>query len=868
MKRTSIIYLMLLTGFFSHSLLAQTKIFQPLTTKEDAAFFKTSRNYFKSVRLHKIDVEAIRQGLISAPLNGRLNASAVSLEIPMPDGTSEVFDMTETPLLAPAIAKLYPDIKTYTGISRTNKNMNISLSLTSSGLNALILNTDKGPVYIEKVSGATRTDRYRSYYTKDAIVPWSKNIQRIKCSATEEKAAQLFSPKAPAIPAKSNRTMANIGIGNNAVGNQFRTFRLAVAITGEFTKKHGNSKIQAFNDVVAYINRVNAVYKNEMSVNFTIVSGQDIVYDDPIKDPYTGTDTGKMLEENQPELTTKVGAANYDLGMVVTATFPSEGNTSSGGGIATAGSLGVDDSKAQNAVQEGDWETGGNSFSQTYTDQVFAHEIGHQFGMPHTFNSNLGSCAGNGSATGNVEIGAGTTIMSYGYTCSSKVANDDYGPSGLPNGPILNFHSASFAVATEYLKTIPNVGTTTPTSNTAPEVSVPATSYTIPKSTPFTLTGSATDVNGDALTYAWEGIDIGTTATPDGTVFTDDTKPPFFRSYAPSASGNTRTYPILSAILDGTNKTKGEKLPSVSFATTHRLTARDNNAVTGGVASKDVSVVIDGNTGPFLVTNDWTGNAIANTNKTVEWSVNNTNIATPNVRILLSTDGGLTFPTELASSVPNTGSASVTVPDMVTTTARIKVEAVGNIFFDISNQNFEITRSLPVTLISFEGREVEKTANLNWQTSSEANASHFEIERSMDARTFKNIGIVKASGTSLTAQKYAFKDTEFATFAARAYYRLRMVDQDGTYAYSRLVSLGSSEILALQAYPNPVKGSVTLSINKADIGSQATLSTASGVALRRLNLTNESFTIDMSSYSPGLYIFHTTKGSVVKIIKE
>jgi len=868
MKRNFIIPFFLIS-FLSHGLYAQFKTFQPLTAKDDAAFFKTSKNYLKSVRLHKIDLAAMRQGLINAPLESKLTSLPIPMEIPMPDGTTEIFDMVESPLLAPAIAKQFPDIKTYTGRSRKNKNMNISLSITSSGMSAIILNTDQGAVYIEKVTGAGRIDRYRSYYAKDAIVPWTKDTKRIQCLATEKTDENQILPAIPGNKTGSARTMANIGLGNNTVGTQFRTFRLAVALTGEFTKKHGDNKTLAYNDMVAYINRVNAIYKNELSVNFTIVSGESIVYDNPDNDPYSGTETDKMLDQNQPVVTNAIGSANFDLGLVVTATYPAKlGVSSSGGGIAALASLGVDDEKAKNALEEGDWVTGGTSYSQTYTDQVFAHEIGHQFGMSHTFNSNLGSCTGNGSATGNVEPGSGTTIMSYGYTCSSDAANDDYGDSGLPNGPILNFHAGSFASATTYLNTIPAVGTTTTTANTPPNVTVPATSYTIPKSTPFMLTGSATDANGDALTYNWEGIDIGTTATPDGSVFADDTKPPFFRTYAPSATGNSRTYPILSAILDGTNKTKGEKLPSVTFATTHRLTVRDNNASAGGVTSTDVTVNVDGNIGPFLVANDWTGNHVGNTTKSVQWSVNNTNIATPNVKISLSADGGQTFPTVLAASVPNTGSASVTLPNISTTTARIKVEAIDNIFFDLSNQNFTITTSLPVNLVSFNGKEVEKTAVLSWRTTSESNASHFEIERSTDVRNFQNIGRVEAAGNSTVLKDYSFKDTQFTNLAPVTYYRLRSVDVDGTFSYSRVINLTSSEILAMKAYPNPVKEMVTVDINKAYLGSQATLSTIAGVTLRQVVINQEHFKIDMTSYNAGLYLFRIDDGSVVKLIKE
>ncbi|SFC71080.1 reprolysin-like metallopeptidase [Spirosoma endophyticum] len=692
-------FLLLLT-VLGNSAFAQSPFFQAVSQKADPAFFQSAPTYFSHVNLYEINVAGIRQQLARAPLESQRQSPAIPMLVPMPDGTSEVFNIVESPLLAPAVAKQFPDIKTYSGYGQKNKKATIHISLTSGGFNAIILNTDKGPVYIEKIQGTSRTDRYRSYYTKDAIVPQTKtgNATRPHCGAV---GVMGLTP----VLKGGARAAANIGIGNNIVGAQFRTFRLAVAVTGEFTLKHGG-QMSAFNDIVAYISRVNAVYKNELCVNFSLVSSTNVVYTNPATDPYTGNSTDVMLNENQPVLDAQVVDANYDLGMVVTATYPTvSGNSSSGGGIAALRSLGQTGEKAKNAMEEGDWQADGTAYSQTYTDQVFVHEIGHQFGMQHTFNSNLGACKSNGTVEGAVEPGAGTTIMSYGYTCENTeagkgpIGDDNYGPSGLPNGPILNFHAGSFALATQYMATIPNVGTTVPTGNTPPVVAVATTSYTIPKSTPFSLMGSATDADNDALSYSWEGIDIGTTATPDPTVFTDPTKPPFFRSYAPSATGNVRTYPILSAILDGSNVVKGEKLPAVSFATTHRLTVRDNSAKGGGVASTDVTVTIDGNTGPFLVSNDWQGTFAGNTTQPVTWSVNGTNTTTPNVKISLSTDGGQTFPTVLLASTPNTGTANITVPNVATSTGRLKVEAVGNIFFDLSNKDFSIipaTSSAPV----------------------------------------------------------------------------------------------------------------------------------------------------------------------------
>ncbi|KXK43987.1 MAG: FG-GAP repeat protein [Chlorobi bacterium OLB5] len=102
--------------------------------------------------------------------------------------------------------------------------------------------------------------------------------------------------------------------------------------------------------------------------------------------------------------------------------------------------------------------------------------------------------------------------------------------------------------------------------------------------------------------------------------------------------------------------------------------------------------------GPFLVTYPNTNVTIGGA-QTVTWDVSNTNaapVSCANVKIMLSTDGGNTFPTELLASTENDGSAEVTLPNIENTQARIKVEAIDNIFFDISNANFTITSSIGI----------------------------------------------------------------------------------------------------------------------------------------------------------------------------
>ncbi len=282
-------------------------------------------------------------------------------------------------------------------------------------------------------------------------------------------------------------------------------------------------------------------------------------------------------------------------------------------------------------------------------------------------------------------------------------------------------------------------GTVSAKSNSVPAVTVPA-SFTVPVRTPFALTGSATDADGDTLTYMWEQTDRGAAS---GVSLTSNSKTagPLFRQFGTYANvttagsllynspglnmvgtNPTRVFPDLpQLLLNNTNAETGacptasptptvpqldcfsEFLPTadyVGFAGVNasparlnfRLTVRDGQ---GGVNSANTSLVLAPTAGPFLLTYPNTAVSVASSSRqTITWAVANTNVApvsAADVRITLSVDGGLSYPFTLAASAPNTGSAQVVLPaGQRSSQARVKVEALGNVFFDVSNTNFTI----------------------------------------------------------------------------------------------------------------------------------------------------------------------------------
>jgi hypothetical protein len=295
-----------------------------------------------------------------------------------------------------------------------------------------------------------------------------------------------------------------------------------------------------------------------------------------------------------------------------------------------------------------------------------------------------------------------------------------------------------------------NKGMSVTTSNHAPVVTAPAAA-TVPLRTPFTLTASGSDPDGDRLSYLWEQNDPN---KPGGTPLVSNAKAtgPLFRMFgqravvgpedalqSPSPGSNvasadpSRTFPDLAQVLAGnTNAASGECpaapvtgeddppvapevvecfaefLPTAAYVggtgvarlMHFRLTARDARNGGGGTGSADTTVRIDPTAGPFLVTSQATpSSVVADGPLAVTWNRANTDNATTNarsVRILLSTDGGATFPTVLADSTPNDDAETVTVPaGTETASARIKVEAVGGVFFDVSDAPLTITAPVP-----------------------------------------------------------------------------------------------------------------------------------------------------------------------------
>jgi hypothetical protein len=625
-------------------------------------------------RLLRLDEATMRSLLAAAPrevVARAAGAGATRVALPMPDGAMLEAVVEDSPIMEAPLAARFPEIRTFRARA---EGVSGRLDITPQGFHAM-LNTPDGTVFIDP-RGDAGARYYVSYHQRD-YDPADKIRPANFCRIHESADATSMS-RGPRLDPIGELAIGRTVNGTAArTGEQLRTYRIAIAATGEYTAYHGGTVNGALSAITTTLNRVNQIYERDLAVRMVLVANNNLlIYTNAKTDPYTNDDGIAMLDENQANVNTVIGAANYDIGHVV---------STGGGGIARIGAVCTDSLKAQGVT--GSPQPIGDAFDIDYV----AHEIGHQFDADHTFNGTSGACVDpNRSAANAYEPGSGSTIMAYAGIC---------GAENLQSNSDAMFHAGSIASIVTFTTAGGGSGcaAVSATGNNPPTVNA-GQPYTIPRGTPFELTGSASDPDpSDTLTYAWEEMDLGTASSSPATMVDDGTRP-IFRSFLPT-SGPTRTFPKLSDLLNNTS-TIGESLPTTNRALNFRLTARDG---LGGVDAANVQLQVVATAGPFAVTAPNGGQSLSGST-TVTWNSANTGGGTtvncPNVDILLSTDGGNTFPTTLLAATPNDGSESVTFPTGSSTTARIKVKCSNNVFFDISNANFSFTGAANVAPVA------------------------------------------------------------------------------------------------------------------------------------------------------------------------
>lgn len=605
------------------------------------------QNSFNPVNTFDFSEDLLRQSLDQtvSRWSSRSNSDGVYLQLPLPDGTARVYQIWQSEQMASELAAKFPNINTYFGQDPSDPRRTLHITTSRKGVKVLFF------------------DHAGQQYALEPINEHLAVYQFVYPQAQPE-VARLIAACTAQLHEEDNRfENAPIGVERRGETKLFR-YRLALACTGEYGSYHGTSKEEVLIAMNELLSQVNAIFEREVSIHFDLVANNEqLIFLDPETDPYDNTDVENLLETNKMVCNYAVGYPNFDLGHVLATKF---------GGQAQIGSI-------CNFSRKAKAFSGLEQPEGYYMGAIFAHELAHQMGAQHTqsndCNRNLGTA---------FEPGSGSTLMAYAGICAPNVQSlpDDY------------FHGTSLELITRKAAQGIIFGCV-PGSKTdnLPPVADAGPDLYIPIGTPFLLEGSASDPNGDSLSYLWEQVDI---SIPGDTLGLSG---PMFRSRPPSTS------PIREF---GARDDLWEQLPQSARKATFRLTVRDHHLGLGSTVFDEMTVHFMDTLGPLTITSpntaelDWATNSRQN----VEWEVNGTDqepVNCDSVTIFLSTDGGLTYPLILAEKIPNSGSFSVTIPEIAGTNNRIKVSCGQAPIFDVSDISFVISdpnAPIPVDTVS------------------------------------------------------------------------------------------------------------------------------------------------------------------------
>ncbi|MEN8703318.1 MAG: reprolysin-like metallopeptidase [Polaribacter sp.] len=639
--------------------------------------------------------------------------------LPNKSGVLNRFLVRETSNFETALQLRFPEIKSYTAMGLDDSSAIAKISIGIDGLHAVISSKHEATTYIDPYS------KDKKNYIVYSRLDLPKEEQDFQC-LVEDNVKQVASEPT------FNR-LVNDG--------KLRTYRLAVVCSGEYAQFHINregiassatdedKKAAVLSAMNTSLTRINGVFEKDLGVKMVLVENNtNIIFLDANTDGITDGSASTMINEVQGICDLQIGTANYDIGHIFSI---------GGSGLAGLGVVCRDGQKARGV-------TGISSpVNDPYDIDYVAHEIGHQFGATHTQNNNCNRT----NATA-IEPGSGSTIMGYAGICNPNVLSvgdasgnsDDY------------FHTVSISQMQSIIQTTGSCATLTDTNNATPTANA-GSDYTIPKSTPFKLTGEADDADGlGTLSYNWEQIDneIGEIMPPAET----NSGGPMFRSL-PSKTVAYRHFPELAenSGVGGIGSSPWEVLPSVARELNFAFTVRDNNVGGGSTARDDVKITV-ADVAAFTVTSqasDVTWDV--GSTQTISWTKSTTDIAPINcefVNIRLSKDGGVTFPVVLLANTPNDGTQDIVIPNEVATNAKIMVEAVGNIFYTINSGVINVNSTEPTFIFTNTTGDLS-ACNVNEETVSYTLNLDF-INNYSETVSFSNAGNPLNSQVSFTPE--------------------------------------------------------------------------------------------------------------------
>ena len=585
-----------------------------------------------------------------------------ALTLPMLSGNAIDVKVKANNVFAPDLAARFPDIKSY-DLHNSNGEWVGSLNVSKQGVRA-------------------------KYFADGHIWLLKPGEQGYQLQSRQAQHAHDFIESEPRLVPEqliANLPAAKVVPGNNDI----RTYRIAIATTAEYTQRVSSAldKEAVLAELAVVLNRLNPVFEREMGANFQLFANNDrIIFTDPDTDPFANVVDEDIDIVDEAIASTGVNLNEYDIGHLF-------GSFSSGGsGLAYVGTLCSDNFKALGV------SFSSNPVSDYFYMDLVAHEIGHQFGASHTFNGRNGSCEGNKTVASAFEPGSGSTIMSYAGACSGENLQsrvDDY----FHVRSIDQYYNRLSAGLAAQCGTVANNGNSEP-------VAASNTNVTIPANSPFVLEGSATDADGDTLTYQWEQFDLEEAGLERPDINTDSGSGPLFRSYEPSTSP-VRYLPRLQDVIDGSTAL-GETIPTTERDINFRFVVRDGQ---GAIDYSTMRISTTLSADPIEVTAPADGDVwSASGEQMIRWNTGGTElppVSCATVDIMLSKDGGVTFDTQVAQGVANSGeymSNYVSAADA--TDARIMVKCATSVFYNLSAsfsmEKGEVSISQQVSTFSVE----------------------------------------------------------------------------------------------------------------------------------------------------------------------
>lgn len=609
------------------------------------------------------DNSALRIFLNQVP--NEVSGQSLEIGLPMPDGSLATYQIYESSIMQPGLAAKFPDIKSYVvrGIDHPGSTGRVDIS--PKGFRGMIF-TPYGRVFIDPEQiGSTK-------YSSRTADSQSKSSD-FQCSAYD-------------LEANNQSDLRNFSLSrvtSNRISGSITAYRLAVSATPEYVAAVGGSLNDTMSEINTVINRVNQIYERDLGIKLFLVSGNDELIDVDGSANFDNDFGPLLLSQNQAWIDSQIGSGSYDVGHIF---------STGGGGVAQLQSV-CTSSKAQGVTGLPD---PADLMSDIFYIDFVSHELGHQFGGNHTFNGSEGFCGFNSQRNDSTayEPGSGSTIMAYAGIC---------GDENLQTTSEATFHAGTIAEINAFVQNANTGGSCATILATSPANSDPTSAFagadkTIPRGTTFSLVGSATDVDGDTLSYQWDQFDAGIVTTAATFDFDQGTNP-LFRSHEPQASPE-RHFPSLSNQLNLTNQ-NGQVIPNTNRTLNFRMTARDCKS---GQATDDVRVTVDANSGPFEVTSHTILTTFVGTSQqTITWNTANTQnapVSCANVDIDLlsfSSDMSTFGVTVLESGIPNNSIATVTIGDKSASKARFRVSCSDNVFYDISSADLNITGAIALS---------------------------------------------------------------------------------------------------------------------------------------------------------------------------